>query len=116
MNDPPADYLERVKNIHSHGGFDSKGYGYDWSKEEAMKNVLRTHTTAVSAKMLYKLAQQKEFKPTKYFRCKLKMFVEINAYLVSIECSEMKPWTTPISPSSIRSKVSLLTTMSHSPI
>ena len=33
-----------------------------------MKNVLRTHTTAVSAKMLYKLAQQKEFKPTKYFR------------------------------------------------
>merc|ERR1711937_461175 len=67
LNDPPADYLERVKNIHSHGGFDSKGYGYDWSKEEAMKNVLRTHTTAVSAKMLYKLAQQKEFKPTKYF-------------------------------------------------
>jgi len=67
LNDPPADYLERVKNIHSHGGFDSKGYGYDWSKDEAMKNVLRTHTTAVSAKMLYKLAQQKEFKPTKYF-------------------------------------------------
>merc|ERR1740128_1025724 len=32
-----------------------------------MKNVLRTHTTAVSAKMLYKLAQQKEFKPSKYF-------------------------------------------------
>jgi len=67
LNDPPADYLERVKNIHSHGGFNSKGYGYDWSKDEAMKNVLRTHTTAVSAKMLYKLAQQKEFKPTKYF-------------------------------------------------
>ena len=66
--DPPTDYLERVKNIHSHGGYGSKGYGYDWSKEEAMKNVLRTHTTAVSAKMLYKLAQRKEFKPTKYFR------------------------------------------------
>merc|ERR1712136_354347 len=65
--DPPTDYLERVKNIHSHGGYGSKGYGYDWSKEEAMKNVLRTHTTAVSAKMLYKLAQRKEFKPTKYF-------------------------------------------------
>ena len=80
LNDPPADYLERVKNIHSHGGFDSKGYGYDWSKEEAMKNVLRTHTTAVSAKMLYKLAQQKEFKPTKYFRfARKKMFLWITS-------------------------------------
>ena len=68
LNDPPADYLERVRNIHQNGGFDSKGYGYEWSKDESMKNVLRTHTTAVSAKMLYKLAQQKEFTPTKYFR------------------------------------------------
>ena len=68
LNDPPADYLERVRNIHQNGGFDSKGYGYEWSKDESMKNVLRTHTTAVSAKMLYKLAQQKQFTPTKYFR------------------------------------------------
>jgi len=67
LNDPPADYLERVRNIHQNGGFDSKGYGYEWSKDESMKNVLRTHTTAVSAKMLYKLAQQKQFTPTKYF-------------------------------------------------
>jgi phenylalanyl-tRNA synthetase alpha chain len=65
--DPPLDYLERVKEVHSNGGYGSRGYGYDWSKEESMKNVLRTHTTAVSAKMLYKLAQQKEFTPTKYF-------------------------------------------------
>lgn len=28
---------------------------------------MRTHTTAVSAKMLFKLAQQKEFTPQKYF-------------------------------------------------
>lgn len=42
-------------------------YGYDWSIEEAQKNLLRTHTTAVSARMLYKLAQQKEFKPIKLF-------------------------------------------------
>lgn len=117
LNDPPADYLERVKNIHSHGGFNSKGYGYDWSKEEAMKNVLRTHTTAVSAKMLYKLAQQKEFKPTKYFRfAQKKIFLRaFNECLVSTECSEMKPWTTPISQSSIKSKASLLITMSRSP-
>ena len=69
QNDPPLDYLERVRETHQNGGFGSRGYGYEWSKDEAMKNVLRTHTTAVSAKMLYKLAQQKEFTPTKYFRC-----------------------------------------------
>lgn len=33
-------------------------YKYDWKIEEARKNILRTHTTAVSARMLYKLAQQ----------------------------------------------------------
>lgn len=32
-------------------------YEYDWKREEAEKNVLRTHTTAVSSRMLYKLAQ-----------------------------------------------------------
>lgn len=34
---------------------------------EAQKNLLRTHTTAVSAKMLYKVGQMKEFKPSKFF-------------------------------------------------
>ena len=76
--DPPADYLERVKNVHSKGGYGSKGYGYDWSKAESMKNVLRTHTTAVSAKMLYKLAQKKEFTPTKYFRCCFSIYLCLN--------------------------------------
>ena len=42
-------------------------YQYDWKLEEAQKNILRTHTTAVSARMLYKLGQQKEFTPAKYF-------------------------------------------------
>jgi phenylalanyl-tRNA synthetase alpha chain len=41
--------------MHEHGGHGSQGYGYDWSREEATKNILRTHTTAVSARMLYKL-------------------------------------------------------------
>jgi phenylalanyl-tRNA synthetase alpha chain len=63
----PPEYMEAVKKIHSTGGFGSKGYGYDWQEDEARKNLLRTHTTAVSSQMLYKLAQQKEFKPTKYF-------------------------------------------------
>ena len=63
----PPEYLEKVKKVHSQGGFGSQGYGYDWKIEEAQKNILRTHTTAVSARMLYKLAHQKEFKPQKYF-------------------------------------------------
>lgn len=42
-------------------------YKYDWKLEEAQKNLLRTHTTAVSARMLYKLGQEKEFRPVKYF-------------------------------------------------
>lgn len=62
----PADYLERVKTVHAKGGYGSKGYNYDWKLEEAQKNVLRTHTTAVSARQLYALAQ-KGFKPTKMF-------------------------------------------------
>ncbi|KAJ3057293.1 hypothetical protein HK097_009246 [Rhizophlyctis rosea] len=63
----PADYVERVKTVHSTGGYGSIGYGYDWKIEEAQKLVLRTHTTAVSSHMLYQLAQQKEFKPVKWF-------------------------------------------------
>ena len=63
----PGKYLEKVKQIHSKGGFGSQGYGYDWKEEEARKNLLRTHTTAVSARMLYKLAQQEEFSAQKYF-------------------------------------------------
>uniref|UniRef100_A0AAQ6IMX2 phenylalanine--tRNA ligase n=1 Tax=Anabas testudineus TaxID=64144 RepID=A0AAQ6IMX2_ANATE len=65
-HDFPQDYLQRVKKVHSEGGYGSQGYKYDWKIEEAQKNILRTHTTAVSARMLYKLAQQK-FTPVKYF-------------------------------------------------
>lgn len=64
----PADYLERVKEAHEKGGNGSIGYRYDWKLADAQKNVLRTHTTAVSARMLYKLANQEGgFKPVKYF-------------------------------------------------
>uniref|UniRef100_A0A0R3RH18 phenylalanine--tRNA ligase n=1 Tax=Elaeophora elaphi TaxID=1147741 RepID=A0A0R3RH18_9BILA len=62
----PEDYLQRVKKVHAEGGYGSKGYNYDWKLEEAQKNVLRTHTTAVSAHQLYKLAKE-GFKPTKMF-------------------------------------------------
>ncbi|TVU28622.1 hypothetical protein EJB05_20146 [Eragrostis curvula] len=54
----PDEYLEKVKQIHQSGGHGSKGYGYDWKRDEAEKNLLRTHTTAVSTRMLYKLANE----------------------------------------------------------
>ena len=60
----PAEYLEKVKQVHSTGAFGSIGYQYDWQLEETQKNVLRTHTTAVSTRMLYKLAQEVSFKKT----------------------------------------------------
>lgn len=67
----PADYVERVKKVHSTGGYGSIGYQCDWEIEEATKNILRTHTTAVSARMLYKAAREylssKEVKPLKLF-------------------------------------------------
>ncbi|XP_053596439.1 phenylalanine--tRNA ligase alpha subunit isoform X2 [Microplitis demolitor] len=63
----PQAYLEKVKQVHSKGGYGSEGYRYDWKIEEAQKNLLRTHTTAVSARMLYKLMQEGEFKPVRYF-------------------------------------------------
>ncbi|RUP44987.1 hypothetical protein BC936DRAFT_148760 [Jimgerdemannia flammicorona] len=63
----PADLAEKVKRTHENGGdTTSTGYNYRWKREEAEKLILRTHTTAVSSYMLYKLAQE-EFRPAKYF-------------------------------------------------
>eukprot|EP00330_Aristerostoma_sp_ATCC50986_P002089 CAMPEP_0114602638 /NCGR_PEP_ID=MMETSP0125-20121206/25209_1 /TAXON_ID=485358 ORGANISM="Aristerostoma sp., Strain ATCC 50986" /NCGR_SAMPLE_ID=MMETSP0125 /ASSEMBLY_ACC=CAM_ASM_000245 /LENGTH=482 /DNA_ID=CAMNT_0001812971 /DNA_START=41 /DNA_END=1490 /DNA_ORIENTATION=+ len=64
---PDEAYWNRVKEVHEKGGYESIGWRYDWSEEEAKKNIFRTHTTGVSSKMLYALAQEKEFKPKKYF-------------------------------------------------
>ena len=52
----PRDYEQRVQDVHEKGGYGSMGYGTVWSRDEAAKNVLRTHTTAVSSRMLYALA------------------------------------------------------------
>ncbi|KAK9822548.1 hypothetical protein WJX74_003786 [Apatococcus lobatus] len=62
----PEDYLNRVRQVHERGGYGSEGYGTPWKVAEAEKNLLRTHTTAVSSRMLYKLAQE-GFRPAKYF-------------------------------------------------
>ena len=64
----PQDYLERVKKVHSEGGFGSQGYRCEWKLSEAKKNLLRTHTTAVSSRMLHKLMEKGDrFVPQKYF-------------------------------------------------
>ncbi|KAH9966102.1 phenylalanine-tRNA ligase [Russula dissimulans] len=55
-NNPPRDYYERVSRVHEHGGHGSIGYRAPWSDAESHKLLLRTHTTASSAHMLYKLA------------------------------------------------------------
>jgi phenylalanyl-tRNA synthetase alpha chain len=47
--------------------FQRVSFRYDWKLAEAKKNILRTHTTAVSARVLEKLAQEKPFKPRRYF-------------------------------------------------
>ena len=71
--------MARVKATHENGGADlpaefnskSVGWQYDWAEGEARKNLLRTHTTAVSSRTLYKIAEIAraggEFKPQKYF-------------------------------------------------
>lgn len=51
--DVPSEYTDSVAAMHEHGGdIDSKGWGGKWSREQAKKNVLRTHTTANTIKYL----------------------------------------------------------------
>ena len=65
--------VERIKRAHETGGpsMQSKGYRYVWKMTETLRNILRTHTTAVSARKLYEIGQhyQKtgEFRPRRFF-------------------------------------------------
>ena len=66
----PAEYVADTKKVHQEGGYGSIGHKYEWKEEESRKNILRTHTTAISSRMLYKLAQESKtskFHPVKYF-------------------------------------------------
>ena len=56
---------ENVKLAHEKGISGSKGYGYKWNPEEAMKNVLRTHNTVLSARTIASLKLQDL--PLKFF-------------------------------------------------
>jgi len=67
----PEDYLKKVKDVHEIGGYGSIGHRYEFKIEETQKNLLRTHTTAVSSRYLKKFAEEFEkdgkFSPKKYF-------------------------------------------------
>ncbi len=56
-----AELVKKVKKAHQ------KGWKYKWSEKEAKKLVLRTHTTAVSARYLASKCAGKEKRPAKYF-------------------------------------------------
>ncbi|KAF9008942.1 phenylalanine-tRNA ligase [Cyathus striatus] len=53
---PEPSYYQRVAKVHEYGDFGSTGYRAPWSPGESSKLLLRTHTTASSAHMLYKLS------------------------------------------------------------
>ncbi|KAG8856796.1 Phenylalanyl-tRNA synthetase, beta subunit, cytoplasmic [Tulasnella sp. 330] len=65
---PPQEYYGRVKTVHTTGGYGSIGYRAPWSEDDSRKLLLRTHTTASSANLLWRLANRKGgFKPVKMF-------------------------------------------------
>jgi len=69
---PPQNFLDDVAEYHMHGSPDGASIGYQapFSKDESHRLLLRTHTTAVSSRMLYALAQKSKkegFKPAKLF-------------------------------------------------
>ncbi len=63
---PKKDQVDAVKNTHENGWITgSKGWQYKWNREEAKKNVLRTHTTVLSAKTIASLKESDL--PVKFF-------------------------------------------------
>jgi phenylalanyl-tRNA synthetase alpha chain len=53
---PDKRILDEVAKTHENGGITkSSGWGYKWSPDAAKRPILRTHTTAVSARMLSQL-------------------------------------------------------------
>src|SRR3989338_7143090 len=63
---PDGKLVEKERKVNEHGGeTGSLGWGCKWKSEEAKKNVLRTPTTALSAKTIY--AKKKAELPAKYF-------------------------------------------------
>lgn len=66
FNDSGNKRVEHVKKTHQNGWTTgSSGWGYEWSRKDAERNVLRTHTTSVSAQKLSEL--EEEDLPAKFF-------------------------------------------------
>src|SRR3989344_4156162 len=51
--------MKKIKDVHENGAGISKGWQYKWDEEKAKKLVMRTHTTVLSARALYKLKSKK---------------------------------------------------------
>ncbi|MFB6265526.1 MAG: phenylalanine--tRNA ligase subunit alpha, partial [Candidatus Nanohaloarchaea archaeon] len=58
--------VDWIKQVHEDGWeTGSDGWNYSWNAEEARRNVLRTHTTSVSAQTLWDLSE--DDLPAKFF-------------------------------------------------
>ena len=62
---PDNALVEKVQRVHELGTHDSIGWDYSWDAEVARRNVLRTHTTVLSARTL--AALKEDDLPVKYF-------------------------------------------------
>jgi len=62
---PNHKIVGNVRLAHEKGIKGSKGWNYSWKEEEAKRNVLRTHTTVLSAKTIASL--KNEDLPAKFF-------------------------------------------------
>lgn len=62
----PSPLWKKVKQVHENGAnTGSKGWGGTWSEENAKKNMLRTHTTVLSAQTINNLKENDL--PAKFF-------------------------------------------------
>jgi len=65
----PKEIMQKIKATHENGWTTgSKGWQYKWSEDIAKENLLRTHTTVLSAQTISKL--KKEELPAKFFSVK----------------------------------------------
>lgn len=62
---PSKKIIEAIKKSHENGIDGSKGWQYKWSEDEARTNVLRTHTTCLSARTISNLKENDL--PKKFF-------------------------------------------------
>jgi phenylalanyl-tRNA synthetase alpha chain len=65
---PDEKIVKGIKKAHEGGIDGSQGWNQEWNEEDAKKVLLRTHTTALSARQLMKIGKDlKNNVPAKYF-------------------------------------------------